>query len=118
MPDSVQVDFKSSRHFNFNGRHPMAETVVNINSHVSFSGNEPQEVKPGRLEKKRKLTVGSDFRNGSVEKGSKCVSEAVVSNGQKVSCVNEIQTKHCFTPPAFDARKLLIEKARTVIRKK
>ncbi|KAK2360803.1 inositol hexakisphosphate and diphosphoinositol-pentakisphosphate kinase VIP2 [Trifolium repens] len=56
--------------------------------------------------------------NGSVEKGSKCVSEAVVSNGQKVSCVNEIQTKHCFTPPAFDARKLLIEKARTVIRKK
>jgi hypothetical protein len=96
----------------------MAETVVNINSHVSFSGNEPQEVKPGRPEKKRKLTVGSDFRNGSVEKGSKCVSEAVVSNGQKVSCVNEIQTKHCFTPPAFDARKLLIEKARTVIRKK
>jgi hypothetical protein len=101
-----------------NGRHPMAETVVNINSHVSFSGNEPHEVKPGRPEKKRKLTVGSDFRNGSVEKGSKCASEAVVSNGPKVSCVNEIQTKHCFTPPAFDARKLLIEKARTVIRKK
>ncbi|KAI5432669.1 uncharacterized protein LOC127117519 [Lathyrus oleraceus] len=111
-----------------NGRHPMAETMVNINSHVSFSCNELQEVKLGRPDKKRKLTVGASFKNGFDEKGSKCASEAVVSNGndcvgnsrlgQKLSSVNEVQIKHCFTPPAFDARKLLIEKARTVIRKK
>lgn len=78
--------------------------------------------------KKRKLTMGASFKNGFDEEGSKCASEAVVSNGndcvgnsrlgQKLSSVNEVQTKHCFTPPAFDARKLLIEKARTVIRKK
>lgn len=111
------------------GRHPMAENVVNINSGVlSFSCNEPQEVKLGRPDKKRKVMVGASFRNGYLEKGSKCASEAIVSNGkdsttnghgQKFSCTNEVQTKQCFSPPpAFDARKLLIEKARTVIKKK
>lgn len=108
-----------------NGRPPMAETVVNINSHVLFSCNKPQEVMPDRPYKKRKVTVGASFRNGYDAKGSKCALEAVVSKGndnigtgQKVVVKNEVQTKHCFMPPAFDARKLLIEKARTVIRKK
>ncbi|KAJ1415551.1 hypothetical protein SESBI_17981 [Sesbania bispinosa] len=107
------------------GRHHVAETVANINSDVSFSCNEPQEVKASRPDKKRKVVAGANFRNGYEEKGSKCASEAMVSNGndgvghgQKLSCTNEVQTKQCFMPPPFDARKLLIEKARTEIRKK
>ncbi|KAJ1410869.1 hypothetical protein SESBI_21678 [Sesbania bispinosa] len=107
------------------GRHHVAETVANINSDVSFSCNEPQEVKASRPDKKRKVVAGANFRNGYEEKGSKCPSEAMVSNGndgvghgQKLSCTNEVQTKQCFMPPPFDARKLLIEKARTEIRKK
>ncbi|XP_061361137.1 uncharacterized protein LOC133305043 [Gastrolobium bilobum] len=100
-------------------------TVVNINSDVSLSCNEPQEVKPSRPDKKRKVVVGASFRNGYEEKGSKCASESVVANGndiigldQKLSGTSEVQTKQCSTAPAFDARKLLIEKARTEIRKK
>ncbi|XP_057440932.1 uncharacterized protein LOC130732927 [Lotus japonicus] len=106
------------------GRNHVTETVVNTNPDASFSCNEPQEVKPSRPDKKRKV-VGANCRNGYEEKGSQGASEAIVSNGnnsvglsQKLSCTNDIHTKQFSMAPAFDARKLLIEKARTEIRKK
>ncbi|KAK7304852.1 hypothetical protein VNO77_42743 [Canavalia gladiata] len=105
-------------------KHYMTETMVNMHSDVSFSGNEPQEVKPSRPEKKRKV-VGASLRNGHEEKGSKCGSESTlangnesIGNGQRLSCASEVQTKQHSMAPAVDARKLLIEKARTEIRKK
>lgn len=105
-------------------KHCMTETLVNINSVVSFSQNELQEVKPSRPEKKRKV-LGASLRNGHEGKGSKCASESALANGngsighgQKFSSTSEIPTKQYSTAPAFDARKLLIEKARTEIRKK
>ncbi|KAL9316799.1 hypothetical protein ACSQ67_017800 [Phaseolus vulgaris] len=105
--------------------HHVADTMVNINSDVPFSCSEPQEDKLSRPDKKQKVVVGATFRNGYEEKGSKCALESIVSNGndstghgQKPSCTVEVQTKHCSMAPAFDARKLLIEKARTEIRKK
>ncbi|XP_061356920.1 uncharacterized protein LOC133301309 [Gastrolobium bilobum] len=105
-------------------KHHMTETVVNMNSDVSFPGNEPQEVKPSKPEKKRKV-VGPSLKNGHEEKGSKCASESTLANGnesvghgQRLNCTSEVQTKQYSMAPAFDARKLLIEKARTEIRKK
>ncbi|KAE9596418.1 hypothetical protein Lal_00048814 [Lupinus albus] len=107
------------------GRHHMVETVVDLNSVVPPSSNEPAEVKLSRPCKKRKVVVGAGFRNGSEDKGSKCPSGSMVTNGierigqgQKLSCTSEVQTKQCNMAPAFDARKLLIEKARKEIRKK
>ncbi|MED6215962.1 hypothetical protein PIB30_003165 [Stylosanthes scabra] len=95
-----------------------AETVINTHSDVSFVYNEQQDLKMSRPDKKRKV-VAAD------EKGSKCASESFLANGNeslgqglKVSCGSEVQTKQCSMAPAFDARKLLIEKARTEIRKK
>ncbi|XP_027331773.1 uncharacterized protein LOC113847102 [Abrus precatorius] len=106
-------------------RQHMAETMVNTNADVSFSCSEPQEDKLSRPDKKQKVVVGASFRNGYEEKGSKCATESVVANGndsmghgQKPSSTNEAQTKQYSMAPAFDARKLLIEKARTEIRKK
>ncbi|CAI8597914.1 unnamed protein product [Vicia faba] len=105
-------------------KHCMTETLVNINSVVSFSQNEPQEVKPSRPEKKRKVLAAS-LRIGHEGKGSKCASESTLANGngsvghcQKLSSTNEVPTKQYSMAPGFDARKLLIEKARTEIRKK
>ncbi|OIW02930.1 hypothetical protein TanjilG_29706 [Lupinus angustifolius] len=107
------------------GRHHVAETMVTINSDVPFSCIKPEEVKLSRPDKKRKVVVGAGFRNGSEDKGSKCASESLLANGdestgqgQKLSYASEVQTKQCTMTPAFDARKLLIEKARTEIRKK
>ncbi|KAK7299865.1 hypothetical protein RJT34_10693 [Clitoria ternatea] len=106
-------------------RHHLTETMVNTNSNVPFSCCEPQEDKLSRPDKKQKVVVGANFRNGYEEKGSKCVSDSMVANGNdslgcgpKPSCASEVQTKPCSIAPAFDARKLLIEKARTEIRKK
>ena len=106
-------------------RHHMVETMVNTNSDVPFSCSEPQEDKLSRPDKKQKVVVGASFRNGYDEKGSKRASESIVANGndsmghgQKPSCTVEVQTKQCSMAPAFDARKLLIEKARKEIRKK
>ncbi|KAI4308504.1 hypothetical protein L6164_031570 [Bauhinia variegata] len=107
-------------------RHHETETVINLHSDVvSFSSNEPQEIKPPKPDKRRKVVVGASFRNGNEEKGSRSAPESGLANGnasigpaQKPSCPNEVQTKQCSMAPAFDARKLLIEKARTEIRKK
>jgi hypothetical protein len=109
-------------------KHCMTETVVNINSDVSFSRNEPQDVKPSRPEKKRKV-LGVSLRDVHEGKGLKCASESGLANGngsvghgQRLSCTSEVPTKQYAKQysmaPAFDARKLLIEKARTEIRKK
>ncbi|KAL1347508.1 hypothetical protein HN51_023577 [Arachis hypogaea] len=105
--------------------HRVAETAINANSDVLFVYNEQQDLKMSRPDKKRKVVTAANFKNGYVEMGSKCASESILANGneslgqgQKVSCGSEVQTKQCSMAPAFDARKLLIEKARTEIRKK
>ncbi|XP_054797882.1 uncharacterized protein LOC129302961 [Prosopis cineraria] len=106
-------------------RHQLAETVPNVNSDVSFYCNGPQEIPPAGPEKKRKIVVAASFRNGCEQKELKYASESRLADGnesvvhdQKLSRASEVQTKQCSMAPAFDARKLLIEKAKTDIRKK
>ncbi|KAJ7960256.1 Chaperone protein DnaJ [Quillaja saponaria] len=108
-----------------NRKHPVLETVLNVNSDVSSSYNVPQETKPNGPDKRRKIVLGVSSRNGFEEKGSQSGSEAKMANSnasivhnQKLSSANELQTRQSFVAPAFDARKLLIEKARTEIWKK
>ncbi|XP_022758925.1 uncharacterized protein LOC111305551 [Durio zibethinus] len=89
-----------------------------------FNGyNESSGSKTGGLEKKRKVIVGSDFGNGYDDKGLKS-SEAGLANGNgvesdtKFSNPSEPPNKRVSMAPAFDTRKLLIDMARTEIRKK
>ncbi|KAJ7964705.1 DnaJ domain containing protein [Quillaja saponaria] len=105
-------------------KHSVIENVVNLNSDVSFSYNVPQETKPNGPDKRRKVVVGANVRHGYEEKGSQSASEARMANGnasivhnQKLPNANDLQARQCSVAPAFDARKLLIEKARTEIRK-
>jgi hypothetical protein len=108
-----------------NGRRSMKTATAKINSDVSASCNESSGSKTGRPDKKRKVAVGSGFRNGCEEKEPKSGSEVGLANGYKnvehdakLSSPIEVPTRHSSIAPAFDARKLLIDKARTDIRKK
>ncbi|KAF7831903.1 Chaperone protein DnaJ [Senna tora] len=106
-------------------RHQVVETAVNVNSDASFYSIEPQEIKLTRPDKKRKVVVGATLTNGSEEKESRLTSESrladgneSIGHGQKLPCTTEVQTKQYSMAPAFDARKLLIDMARTEILKK
>lgn len=103
-------------------KHSMDNSIVNANSPSDCS--EPAGSKVGRSEKKRKVVLAASLRNGGEDKGSKSASEARLadgnaSNGHDPTPSNPIEppSRRSIAPP-FDARKLLIEKARTEIRKK
>ncbi|KAB1208707.1 Chaperone protein DnaJ [Morella rubra] len=106
-----------------NRKHSIENTVANISPPSGCC--EPPESKSGRAEKKRKVVVGSSFRNGYEDRGLKPASEARLADGNasngldpKLNNPSELPTRRCSVAPAFDARKLLIEKARTEIQKK
>ncbi|CAK7349115.1 unnamed protein product [Dovyalis caffra] len=108
-----------------NGRRSMKTVTAKINPDVPASCNESSGSKTGRPDKKRKVVIGSTFRNGCEEKEPKSGSELRLANGYahvehdaKLSCPSEVPSKRSSIAPAFDARKLLIDKARTDIRKK
>ncbi|KAE8713093.1 hypothetical protein F3Y22_tig00110216pilonHSYRG00021 [Hibiscus syriacus] len=89
-----------------------------------FNGYDESLVsKPSKVEKKRKVINDLEYRNGFEDKGLKS-SEAGLANGigsepdPKLSNPSEPQNRRCLQTPAFDVRKLLIDKARTGIRKK
>ncbi|XP_057956149.1 uncharacterized protein LOC131149586 [Malania oleifera] len=101
-----------------NGKH----AVANGGSNVLNGCNESSGSK-GRPNKKLKVDMDGSARNGHEEMGSKTTSEVRAVNGNvgpnpKLSGPCETATRRCSAVPAFDARKLLIDKARTEIRKK
>ncbi|GLT27445.1 hypothetical protein SLA2020_024420 [Shorea laevis] len=108
-----------------NIRRSTQTTVVHVTPNLASACNESSGSKAGRAEKKRKVVVGSSFRNGNEERGSKYAAEATLANGNvgteidsKFPNASEFSNRRCSMAPAFDARKLLIDKARTEIRKK
>ncbi|CAB4274497.1 unnamed protein product [Prunus armeniaca] len=108
-----------------NGKRSTTTAVANMNSNMPPRCNELPEFKNDGLDKKRKVTVGANFRNGHDERVSKSASEAKLANGngtlgndQKIPSSGELLARRCSVAPAFDAKKLLIEKARTEILKK
>ncbi|PPS17196.1 hypothetical protein GOBAR_AA03381 [Gossypium barbadense] len=113
-----------------NGTNREGRGKTSMKKHVTpkipnlFNGyNDSSGSKTGGVEKKRKVIVNSDFKSGYVDKGLK-PSEAGLANGDgvepdpKLSSPSEPPNRRCLTQPIFDARKLLIDKARTEIRKK
>ncbi|EXC34879.1 Chaperone protein DnaJ [Morus notabilis] len=108
-----------------NGKRSMKNVVANANSKFSAGYNESPASKVGKPDKRRKVVVDTSFRNGSLEIEPKSALETKVENGNasigqdhKLSCPVEVPNRRCSAAPAFDARKLLIEKARAEILKK
>ncbi|XP_048232931.1 uncharacterized protein LOC8264015 [Ricinus communis] len=117
----ARANFKSAA----NGKRSVKPATNNLNFSVATSYNESSGSKAGRLDKKRKV-IGAGVKNGYEEKGGlKSASEVRLANGNasvepdpKISVPNELLPRRVSIAPAFDARKLLIDKARTEIRKK
>lgn len=109
---------------NVNGGGPKVKSGSK-GKHSSSGCSEPILTKSGRPDKRRKVVVEANFRNGSEERGVKSGTEVNFANAStnnehdpKLSRPIELQNRRCSVAPTFDARKLLIEKARTEIRKK
>lgn len=105
-----------------NGKYQKRNHVVEVgpNGYTETLATRPPGSKPlGRPPKKRKVDVGDAYRNGNVEVASRIEPDVVIINGNsKVPTPGETSVKRCSAAPAFDARKLLIDKARAVIRNK
>ncbi|GAB4825295.1 hypothetical protein Ancab_039296 [Ancistrocladus abbreviatus] len=89
--------------------------VVDSNANGLIGHNESAGTKATRPYKRRKVELGGISANGN-EMSSKVVSEAAITNGN--GCSN-LSPKFCSpVAAAFDVRGMLIEKARSEIRKK
>ncbi|XP_059662874.1 uncharacterized protein LOC132308711 [Cornus florida] len=104
-------------------KNQIKRAVADMSSNV-FAG-QPSASKAGRPAKRRKVDVGSTSQNRSEAMASKTASEVIMVNengnlkcNPKLSTSSETPIRRCSAAPAFDARKLLIDKARTEIRKK
>lgn len=103
------------------GKHAIKNGMVN----ASTNCNEYLSSKASKPDKRRKIESRGASRNGNEEMGMKSATEVATANGSgnvgvnpKLSATSEIVAKRPSVAPAFDARKLLMEKARTEIRKK
>ncbi|KAA8524853.1 hypothetical protein F0562_011276 [Nyssa sinensis] len=108
-----------------NGKHHMNKAGVDTGSNMFSGYNEPSASKAGRATKKRKVDVEGISQSGNEAVPSNTASEVRLVNGNgsirhnsRLSISSKNQTRRCSAAPAFDARKLLIEKARTEIRKR
>ncbi|KAJ4822706.1 hypothetical protein Tsubulata_036709 [Turnera subulata] len=121
-----QVNGVASARTKSNGKRSMKPAMPNTYPNVSPAvHNEVLLTKAGRPDKRRKVVVGAGFRNGFEDKGMKSPSEVTLPDGNaivepdpKVSGLSEFPTRRSSSAPAFDARRLLIDKARADIRKK
>uniref|UniRef100_A0A2P2LK42 J domain-containing protein n=1 Tax=Rhizophora mucronata TaxID=61149 RepID=A0A2P2LK42_RHIMU len=103
-------------------QHSMKSTGLTVNSNLSSSESSYSMV--GAPNKKRQV-VGANLRNGPEEKRLKPASDAgsihgtsTVEHDSKLSSPNEPPMRRSSIAPAFDARKLLMDKARNGILKK
>ncbi|GFZ05255.1 DnaJ heat shock amino-terminal domain protein [Actinidia rufa] len=105
-----------------NGKHEIKKTAAGMCSNAVTAYNEPSVGRVRGPYKKRKLDVGGASRNGNEELASKTTSEVTIVNGNgstnsKLGTISNTQTRRYSAAPAFDARKLLMDKARAEIRK-
>ncbi|KAK4768780.1 hypothetical protein SAY86_026930 [Trapa natans] len=108
----------------FNGRQLKNTALIEIAPpHVDVNGSPAASV-PGWSDKRRKVAVGADFRNGSDGTGVKDYPGAGPANGNSNMCREprpsdplDLPSRRCSAIPTFDARKLLIDMARTKIQR-
>ncbi|KAI3465536.1 hypothetical protein Pfo_022199 [Paulownia fortunei] len=108
-----------------NGEHNRVKATGPMASDGYTGHNDVSRSKRGRPAKKRKMDFGSSFTNGPEEICPKVAAEAKIANGNgtlkpasRLSSPSETSTRRCSAAPAFDARQLLIDKARSEIRRK
>ncbi|XP_052179032.1 uncharacterized protein LOC127792547 [Diospyros lotus] len=118
-PKSANIIHQADANSNgakFSGKHHIENT----------SHGDPSVSKPGRTYKKRKVEMVNASRNCDEELASKASSEFKMidenghtkSGSSRLPSPNEVPIKRCSAAPTFDLRKLLMDKARTEIRKK
>lgn len=117
-----QVNGKTNKS-KVNGKHHLKNVAVDMSSN-GFIVSEPPAPKPGRPYKKRKVDIGSNSGIENME-SAKIVTELGPADGNgnlkhtsKPLTPPENSVRRPSITPAFDARQLLIDKARTVICKK
>ncbi|XAR55273.1 hypothetical protein NMG60_11035304 [Bertholletia excelsa] len=108
-----------------NGKHHTDNTAADTCSKVLTGSNEHTITKAKRPYKRRNLGGGSAISNGNEDLNSKATSEMKMVDGNgnsqhcfKLAVPSDLPSRRYSVAPAFDARKLLIDKARTEIRKK
>ncbi|CAH9116222.1 unnamed protein product [Cuscuta europaea] len=74
--------------------------------------------KMGRPAKKTKVEIGSTSGNNTAEEVKVTNENGNLKQISKLQTANDTSSKRCSYFPSFDSRKLLIDKARTVIRSK
>lgn len=108
-----------------NGKHHLKNVAVDMSSN-GFTVSETPAPKPGRPYKKRKVEIGSNSGIENME-SAKIVTEPKPADGNgngnlkhapKPLTPPDNSVRRSSIAPAFDARQLLIDKARTAIRKK
>ncbi|XAR55271.1 hypothetical protein NMG60_11035301 [Bertholletia excelsa] len=108
-----------------NGKHHIENTAADMCSEVPTGSNERIITKAKRPYKRRNLGGGSTISNGNEELALKTTPEVKMVNEDgnaqhhpKVTVPSDIPSRRNSIAPAFDGRKLLIDKARTEIVKK
>ncbi|KAK6148470.1 hypothetical protein DH2020_019382 [Rehmannia glutinosa] len=107
------------------GKQQTVKATGDVGSNGHIGQNELPRPKRGRPAKKRKLELGGSYDNGHEDVRPNIVVEPKTANGNgtvkpasKLSSPSETLTRRISSAPAIDVRQLLIEKARSVIRKK
>lgn len=118
-----QVNGKANR-TKTNGKHRMQNATVDVASNGYTVYTEQPAVKVTRPYKKRKFDSGGTCGSGNSGPAKTTVEEPVAdANGSsklnsRLLTPADNSSRRCSAAPAFDARQLLIDKARTVIRQK
>ncbi|KAK4792743.1 hypothetical protein SAY86_023178 [Trapa natans] len=107
-----------------NGRQSNKSALIEIvPPPVDVNGPSTANV-PSWSDKRRKVAMGAEFRNGSEGTGVKYSPEAAPANGNsniwrepRPSDPIDLPSQRCSAVPAFDGRKLLIDMARTEIQR-
>ncbi|KAH6788628.1 hypothetical protein C2S51_003634 [Perilla frutescens var. frutescens] len=108
-----------------NGKHQLAKGTGHVGSNGCIGLNEASKPRRGRPAKKRKVEQGSSNANGHEDVCANIAVESKTANANgilrpaaKLPSAPEYLTRRSSTAPAIDGRQLLIDKARSEIRKK
>ncbi|KAL1560953.1 hypothetical protein AAHA92_11103 [Salvia divinorum] len=109
-----------------NGNHRSVKATGHVVSNGCTGQYEALKPKRGRPAKKRKVELGISYPNGhdkccanvAVEPNTTTTANGILRPAAKLPSATESLTRRSFTAPAVDGRQLLIDKARTEIRKK
>ncbi|VFR00788.1 unnamed protein product [Cuscuta campestris] len=110
---SFQQVTQSTNRKETNGKQNMEKT----SNGLTFCSEKQPAKKRGRPPKRMKVELESSYGNNNCE-APPCGNAEEVKQSYKLQAANDPPVKRCLPVPYFDSRKLLIDKARSVIRSK